>query len=247
MSYNIHTNDVFDAFVAAKTALDKVPELEAQISSLTATLRTAEQMLDLRASEVRTKQDTIDTLNAKLASLEANLDARTKSNEDLTARLDLVIGTLRGFAGDIGNTLGVVEPKPEPMPEPVAEAASVSTSVDGTTGVSVSSDPTSATSESGPASGSGQSTTKTYDPEPSGLREASRKAKGMDWFDVNGVCHPTAQEVLASPIPFAASTANPSAPAPSTAPTSSEVPVVEPSEDASLPDHPWLKWGYDNT
>ena len=46
MSTSPHVNDVFDAFVAAKQAIDKVPDLEAQIAKLTADLQTANQMVE---------------------------------------------------------------------------------------------------------------------------------------------------------------------------------------------------------
>ena len=48
--------------------------------------------------------------------MEASLETHRKSNSDLQARFDLVLGTLRDITSGIGTTLGVVEPPKEPEP-----------------------------------------------------------------------------------------------------------------------------------
>lgn len=247
---NIHTNDVFDAFVAAKAAIDKVPELEAQIAKLTAALSDTETLLSLGDEERRRLRNDLDTVSNAKATVEASLDSRNKSHEDLQARFDLVVGTLRDLTGDIGAILSVVEP---PEPEPVVEPSMlVIDSVEARTNaeaVSVLPDPTSSAPHNAEV-GSGPTT----DAEPASPVERDRKAKGLDWYDCNSKRHgpvyhhdtDPVEVTPTAPVPFAASTDAPSVPAPSTAPTSLEVPPAEQS-DGALPQSPWLKWGHDNT
>ena len=110
MSTSPHVNDVFDAFVAAKQAIDKVPDLEAQIKALQDQLSTANQMVDLYAQDQINFKNELDTHKNKLSAAEASLETHRKSNSDLQARFDLVLGTLRDITSGIGTTLGVVEP-----------------------------------------------------------------------------------------------------------------------------------------
>ncbi len=114
MSTSPHVNDVFDAFVAAKQAIDKVPDLEAQIKALQDQLSTANQMVDLYAQDQINFKNELDTHKNKLSAAEASLETHRKSNSDLQARFDLVLGTLRDITSGIGTTLGVVEP-PKPV------------------------------------------------------------------------------------------------------------------------------------
>ena len=249
----LHTNDVFDAFVAAKAAIDKVPELEAQITKLTTSLNDVEALLSLGDDERRRLRNDLDTITAAKGAAEVALDLQRKSNEDLQARFDLVVGTLRSLAGDIGSTISVVEPQ---KPEPVVEV------------VSVSSDPTAATFADSPLTSSAASATEGQSAtDPTGANgtgtvtaqftfaedtpfsdsESVRKQKGLDWFDKNNNHHlPTMEVTPTAPVPFVASTAAPSAPAQSTEPTSLAAPPAAQS-DGALPDFITRKWGYDNT
>ena len=155
MSTSPHVNDVFDAFVAAKQAIDKVPDLEAQIAKLTADLQTANQMVEQYDIELAHHKEELSKAQDAKSTVEASLETHRKSNSDLQARFDLVLGTLRDITSGIGTTLGVVEPpkEPEPAPQvdptastalPSMEAASVQTGSDTTlpSEVSVPTDPT---------------------------------------------------------------------------------------------------------
>lgn len=160
MSTSPHVNDVFDAFVAAKQAIDKVPDLEAQIAKLTADLQTANQMVEQYDIELAHHKEELSKAQDAKSTVEASLETHRKSNSDLQARFDLVLGTLRDITSGIGTTLGVVEPPKEPEPTEVPLApdtsANISTTVasqaDGTvsSGVSVSTDPTSGYSNPAP-------------------------------------------------------------------------------------------------
>ena len=116
MSTSPHVNDVFDAFVAAKQAIDKVPDLEAQIAKLTADLQTANQMVEQYDIELAHHKEALSKAQDAKATVEASLETHRKSNSDLQARFDLVLGTLRDITSGIGTTLGVVEPPKEPEP-----------------------------------------------------------------------------------------------------------------------------------
>ena len=226
MSTSPHVNDVFDAFVAAKQAIDKVPDLEAQIEALKA------QLVD----QAKLK-DTITLLDSQLAVAEADLEARSKSNADLQARFDLVVHTLRDLTGNITSTLGVVEPPPPPAPEPEPnptfnEFSPSTVSDTGTQGsnsseVSVPMDPT-------PNHGA-ETALVTTDPQPHNEYEATCKANGSSWYDTNGIWH-SAGEVPSTPVaPFAPSPEAPSTTAPSPSETSTTEPPAAPSAGASSP------------
>ena len=221
-------SDIFDAFIRAKAAMDKVPELESKITSLTGELSVASEIINLFQQDLSKAHNERDNALDRLSALEVALEGARKSEADIASRLDLVIGTLRDLGGNIGTALSVVAP--EPTPEPLVE--SIGVMADPVPDL----DPTAI---------------------PAGRNEAILRDCGEVWFDTNGHFHKgiksldtkvraevKAQEAPADAThPFAASTANPSPVVESVAPTSTPVQVAKPLEDVSLPESPWLKWG----
>lgn len=195
-------NDVFDAFVAAKAAIDKVPELERQIDALSVDLSIAREIIELYKVDLAKAHNERDTAKAAYSAAEEALDTCRKSEADTASRLDLLISTLRDLGGNIGAALSVVTPEPEPVVEAPAEV------------VSVPSDPT-PTVDATAASPSPTATNATpADPIPDSSYEATRQElKG--WFDIDnyfhrGVVHDGAfipEAKVESPVPFAPLTA----------------------------------------
>ena len=248
MSYN---DNFFEQIIAAKSALDKLPQLEREIANLKSDLEQRDNKIATLSTDLDTNRAYTEAVKAETVQLGASLDASRKSESDLSSRLSLLVDTLRDLGGNIGAALSVVEPpKVEPVvsvpsdPTPVVASTVVSSPMNsaataGTPEVQRAADPTPTV---GPVS-SAPSTTSS-EPQPSSAVEADRKAKGMDWYDRSGNRHEpsyshtdtTTAEVPASPVPFAESTANPSAPAASTAPTSTAASPAVHSDAASLPE-----------
>ena len=111
-------SDIFDAFIRAKAAMDKVPELESKITSLTGELSVASEIINLFQQDLSKAHNERDNALDRLSALEVALEGARKSEADIASRLDLVIGTLRDLGGNIGAALSVVAP--EPAPEPAA-------------------------------------------------------------------------------------------------------------------------------
>ena len=248
-------NDVFDAFVAAKAAIDKVPELEARIAALNDERTTDLQIIDLYKADLEKAQNERDMLADQQRASEEALEKARKSNEDLASRLDLVLSTFRAISSDIGTTLSVVSPEPEPVivlePEPIPEPVPVVTEpiprdadeasyrdrgkswedTNGNwhtgTGVSVSSSPTTTTPiPISSAPADGPSTSAPSQP----VTSSETAAIGSDTITINGVTVTQVNEVSPPADPFAPSTASPSATA---APIYSAVYHAEPSDSAS--------------
>jgi hypothetical protein len=157
-------NSVFDAFVQAKEALQKVPELEATIAQQADALKTDEELMSLYRAEVETLKNERDLADAQRRATEDALEKARKSNGDLETRLDLVLGTFRSLSSDIAATLSVVTPEPEPLPlpEPLPEPL-----------------PTVPTSTDAETNGNA----------PRDSIEASYKAASKGWYDTNNDWH----------------------------------------------------------
>ena len=257
-------SDIFDAFIRAKAAMDKVPELENKITSLTGDLSVANEVINLYKQDLSKAHNERDNALDRLSALEVALEGARKSEADIASRLDLVISTLRDLGGNIGAALSVVAPEPLLPLSNDTSLTSAGTEALSTTGnrVSVSSDPIvngSPSSSTGSPSVNGEA-----EAIPACDIDASHRDRGLGWYDTNDHYHQrlramvneAATSKVDAPIPtspqeapadathpFAASTANPSPVVESVAPTSTPAQVAKPLEDASLPESPWLKWG----
>ena len=238
-------NDVFDAFIRAKAAMDKVPELERKIDSLSGDLSVANEIINLYKQDLSTAINNLDIANAKLGAAEVALEGARKSEADTSSRLDLLISTLRDLGGNIGAALTIVEPpKPEPTPVPVSVPVDPTSTVDASM---ASPSPTVENAAPAPAS----------DPHPSSSYEATLRDRGEGWFDTDNHFHKgtiaeafeakvkeeakVTQEAPADAIsPFAPSTVATSPTVESPAPAFSTTQAVRPSDGASLPD--WVKY-----
>lgn len=223
-------NDVFDAFVAAKAAIDKVPELERQIDALSVDLSIAREIIELYKVDLAKAHNERDTAKAAYSAAEEALDTCRKSEADTASRLDLLISTLRDLGGNIDAALSVVTPEPEPVVEAPAEV------------VSVPSDPT-PTVDAIAASPSPTATNATpADPIPDSSYEATRQDRVEGWFDIDnyfhrGVVHDgafTPEAKVESPVPFAPLTAESSPVATLAASISTTAHRAAPSDGVSL-------------
>lgn len=252
-------NDVFDAFIRAKAAMDKVPELEAKIECLSGDLSIASEIINLYKQDLSKAHNDRDTALDRLSALEVALEGARKSEADTASRLDLVISTLRDLGGNIGAALSVVTP--EPTPEPVAEVVSVpvdpTTTVDPTMKADVTAASPSTTAVNAP---SVPDITSDRGPTdfPASNYEANLRDRGEGWFDTNDYFHKgtiaeafvakvkeaaeaKAQEAPADATsPFAASTDATSPTAESPAPASWATSAAPPSDAALLPN--WVKY-----
>ena len=237
------TNDTFfDQIISAKAALDAQPRLEAEIASYKAELTAASSAIQSLNLELDSRATVTNDLQKRIAELEAGLNESRKSEADTSARLSLLVDTLRDLSGNIGVALNVVEP---PKPEPVTVVAEVvSVPMDLTSAPSVTDTTASVTSDWRVERDAVITTAiwPTINPEahPANSDEARLRSEGKGWFDTDnhyhlatGIAKEAAEE---SNSPFATTTASPSTPATSTAQTSSAVPHAELLDGASLRD-----------
>ena len=77
-----HSSDVFDAFIAAKAAMDKVPTLEAEIRTLTDNLKTADEIITIYRIDTDALNQKLASSNDRISSLEASLDSSNKRSAD---------------------------------------------------------------------------------------------------------------------------------------------------------------------
>ena len=115
---NAQVNAVFNAFVEAQKAMDTVPVLEAELQKTNAQLARSESELEFNREKVTARDETIASLQSKIAELEASLDSATKSGKEMSDRLSVVVDALRGVSKDIGESLELVAPAPVPVAEP---------------------------------------------------------------------------------------------------------------------------------
>ena len=226
------TNDTFfDQIIAAKSALDNQPRLENKIQALEKALNAADATIYSLNIDLDTKVDITNDLQKRIAELEAGLNESRKSKAETDARLSLLMGTLRDVTGSIGVALSVIESEPEP--EPVA--------------VPTLPEPVQPITTSAETDWRAERDAVIYPavyPEPStnvfaaNSDEARLRSEGKSWFDTNNQYHfgNTGEASAAPSVPFAPSTASPSALAQSADTITSAPSHAEPSDGASLRD-----------
>ena len=115
---NAQVNAVFNAFVEAQKAMDAVPVLEAELQKTNALFARSESELEFTREKVTARDETIASLQSKIAELEANLDAASKSGKELSDRLSVVVDALRGVTKSANEAVELVAPTPVPVVEP---------------------------------------------------------------------------------------------------------------------------------
>ena len=193
MSYN---DNFFEQIIAAKSALDKLPQLEREIANLKSEVELRDNKIATLSVDIEAKQANADAFKAQTVELGASLDASRKSESDLSSRLSLLVDTLRDLGGNIGAALSVVQPHDEPTPinslHDIAKdlhAVGAMTSDElKNTGVSVQVDPT--PSAPGPTNSTPSGTY--YNPQPSSAVEADRIALADAALDFSHVEAPGA-------------------------------------------------------
>ena len=225
------TNDTFfDQIIAAKSALDNQPRLENEIAQLRSELEARDRSIQSLNIDLDTRTTTTLDLQKRITELEAGLNESRKSEAETDARLSLLMGTLRDVTGSIGVALSVIEPKPEPVIEPVPTLP----------------EPVQPITTSAETDWRAERDAVIYPavyPEPStnvfaaNSDEARLRSEGKSWFDTNNQYHIGTGEASAAPsVPFAPSTASPSALAQSADTITSAPSHAEPSDGASLRD-----------
>lgn len=117
---NQAVNDVFNAFVEAQKAMQKVPELEGQLAYHRAQHSYAESRNDDFRQEIDRKNAQIGDLSAKIASLEASLDTATFQTDDLRARFEMLLDTVRGSVKEVTEAMALVKPEPDAIKNPTS-------------------------------------------------------------------------------------------------------------------------------
>lgn len=117
MSNDSTVNDVFDAFIKASEALKELPSVKATLENVTADRDGALHQLEAAESVIKSHEDEIAALKAKIEQTEAALSDATFRHREVSTTLD----NLRGILG----VVPVVESKP--VGEVTPSAASTET------------------------------------------------------------------------------------------------------------------------
>lgn len=119
---NDAVNNVFNAFVEAQRAMQRLPEAEAELAKAKGELGVTYDKLDRAYMGQSNLQDEIYRLRDELAAKEAALSDATFREEQTRNQLQMLVGTLKSVVGEAHAAVELVEP---PKPEPVVEAVSV--------------------------------------------------------------------------------------------------------------------------
>jgi hypothetical protein len=121
-------NEVFNAFVEAQKAMQRLPEAEADLARAKGELAVTYNRLDAAWAEGDRLNGKIAEVSTALSDSEAALRDATFREQQLRDKLEMLLGAFKGVIGEASAAVELVEPKPEPVaevtsePEPASDA-----------------------------------------------------------------------------------------------------------------------------
>lgn len=113
-------NAVFNAFVEAQKAMQRLPEAEAELARKQGELSVTYERLGNANDYIQSLQDRLVEMEAKLAAKEAELAQATFRETEAKSKLDTVVSVLKGTVDEATAVMDLVNPPPPPPP-PVVE------------------------------------------------------------------------------------------------------------------------------
>lgn len=110
-------NDVFNAFVEAQKAMQRLPEAEAELNRAQGEKEVLRARLESSWNELDAANNGMKHLGQQLADTGEALKAATFREQQLRDQLTLLLGSLKGIVSESNTAIELVEPKPEPVVE----------------------------------------------------------------------------------------------------------------------------------
>lgn len=118
--------DLLRELQAGEEARAKIPELQAQSTRYVNTIDKLSQHNQALELSILGYKSTISDLTTKVARLEVERDDAGFRELEAAERVNTLTDTLKTLAGNIGDTLRVIDPPtPEPVPQPIVPDAGV--------------------------------------------------------------------------------------------------------------------------
>jgi len=111
-------NDVFNAFVEAQKAMQRLPEAEAELARAKGEQEVTRQRLEQEWTQHDRTKEVLSATQSELSAKEAALRDATFREQQLRDQLSMLVSTFKAVVGEATAAVELVEPKPEPVTEP---------------------------------------------------------------------------------------------------------------------------------